>query len=75
MLSSAQGGTTTVYTYDHTRKRILKSTLGMTTHSVTNGYEVEYESGAILHLEQEGSGRTNSGITQTGETNTGNTYS
>gem|GEM_PF-4129473 len=48
MLSSTKNGETTAYTYDHTRRRVIKSSLGLIEHHVIDGYEVEYESGAVV---------------------------
>jgi RHS repeat-associated protein len=48
MLSSEIGGELTNYLYDHSRRRIAKTTLGLTEHHVIDGYEVEYESGALV---------------------------
>lgn len=51
MLSSTKNGETTSYTYDHTRRRITKSSLWLVEHHVIDGYEVEYESGALIEIQ------------------------
>ncbi len=48
MTSSVKNGDTTTYVYDQTRRRISKSSLGLIEHHVIDGYEVEYESGALV---------------------------
>jgi RHS repeat-associated protein len=48
MLSSVKNWDMTSYTYDSARRRISKTTLWLTEHHVIDGYEVEYESGALV---------------------------
>jgi YD repeat-containing protein len=48
MLSSTKDGEKTTYAYDHTKRRVIKSGSGLLEHHVIDGYEVEYESGAIV---------------------------
>jgi YD repeat-containing protein len=50
MTSSVKNGDTTTYIYDQSRRRVMKSTLGLIEHHVIDGYEVEYESGALVEL-------------------------
>lgn len=47
-LSSQRGNTTTSYLYDHTHRRIAKSSPELIEHHVIDGFEVEYESGALI---------------------------
>ncbi len=48
MLTSETSWQKTDYTYDHTRRRLTKTTLGAYEHHVIDGYEIEYESGALV---------------------------
>ena len=50
MLSSMKNGEEATYTYDQSRRRVSKISLGITEHHVIDGYEVEYESGALLFV-------------------------
>ena len=50
-MSSVKNGEETTYAYDQSHRRISKSTLGLTEHHVIDGYEVEYESGAVIEVE------------------------
>lgn len=86
MTSSVKNGDTTTYTYDQTRRRISKSSFGLIEHHVIDGYEVEYESGALVvygstnntsvtntgdNSQSVPSSTTNTGTTNTGTTSTG----
>lgn len=83
MTTSVKNGDPTTYTYDHTRRRITKSTLGLIEHHIIDGYEVEYESGAlVVYNSTNNTSVTNTGdnsqwatgsTTNTGTTNTGTT--
>jgi RHS repeat-associated protein len=66
MLSSVKNGDITNYLYDHTRRRIVKSTLGLTEHHVIDGYEVEYESGALVPVNPPSEGGSWSGAKEGG---------
>jgi YD repeat-containing protein len=50
MTTSVKNGDPTIYGYDHTRRRITKSTLGLIEHHIIDGYEVGYESGAVIQI-------------------------
>ena len=63
MLSSMKNGITTDYSYDHTRRRVTKSTPWLIEHHVIDWYEVEYESGAILVVKSEQWTNNNTGTT------------
>ena len=45
-----KNGEEATYTYDQSRRRVSKISLGITEHHVIDGYEVEYESGALLFV-------------------------
>ncbi|MBP9780002.1 hypothetical protein KBD33_05275, partial [Candidatus Gracilibacteria bacterium] len=66
MLTSVKNGDITNYAYDSTRRRISKSTLGHTEHHVIDGYEVEYESGALVPVSSLMGIVSNSEVTSTG---------
>lgn len=69
MTSSVKNGESTTYAYDQSRRRILKSALGLTEHHIIDGYEVEYESGAVVEVQNntpENTQNNGSGSTDTG---------
>ncbi len=73
MISSSRDSILSSYTYDHTHRRITKSTPWLTEHHIIDGYEVEYESGIMIQL----SGNSNiiEGWVGSGSTSTGNIMS